>query len=258
MERDILCFLLVLITIILPGPLHAATSSLNLSKVVLISHPRTWFDAQHYCRAHHSDLVTIRNTQEANMVVLFEGWIGLYHRWSYGWKWSKEDELATFIPWDLGEPNTNLWCVLKYRSHLTWASADCRYPHPFLCVDERLILVQEMKTWEEALHHCRQLQVADPSPGGTAHLYDLASLPEENNVLLDREKLKEATTNEVWVGLRFLAGEWLWVSGEAVTSSYLPRCPAQQQHCGALDHKNTSWKIMSCSEKRNFICSINL
>ncbi|KAM9366666.1 alpha-N-acetylgalactosamine-specific lectin-like [Symphorus nematophorus] len=114
-----------------------------------------------------------------------------------------------------------------------------------------MIVVQELKTWEEALQHCRGLQDAPR----TAHQYDLASLPEANTVLFDRDTIGTATTDEVWVGLRYLAGEWLWVSGEEVTSSYLPDCP-DHQHCGAMDHENTQWKIMNCSEKRHFICSI--
>lgn len=78
------------------------------------------------------------------------------------------------------------------KSQQTWASEHCLNLHPFLCVDEGLILVQEMKTWEEALVHCRKLQAA----GNTLEepkVYDLASLPEVNNVLLGEEMAKAAT-----------------------------------------------------------------
>ncbi|XP_037610346.1 secretory phospholipase A2 receptor-like [Sebastes umbrosus] len=110
--------------------------------------------------------------------------------------------------------------------------------------DERLDLAQEKKTWEEALEHCREKEN-----------YDLVSLPEANTFLLNRETItQQATTNEVWIGLRFLAGEWWWMNGHRARSSDLPHCPAQQQHCGALLPNEKGWKIMNCSEKRNFLC----
>lgn len=70
----------------------------------------------------------------------------------------------------------------------------CDTQHPFLCVDERLILVQQKMTWEEALWRCRQLRAA----GVSVHpkTYDLASLSEENNVLLEEKKMK-AVAQEV-------------------------------------------------------------
>lgn len=58
---------------------------------------------------------------------------------------------------------------------------DCSSLHPVLCVDERLILVEQKKTWEEALHHCRELPVA-----GNKKKYDLASLPEHSDFRLDK------------------------------------------------------------------------
>lgn len=62
----------------------------------------------------------------------------------------------------------------------------------------------------------------------------------------------------MWVGLRFLADEWIWVSGEVVTGTQLPLCPALDQYCGAMDQTSNQWKLMDCSERRNFICGIKL
>lgn len=87
-------------------------------------------------------------------------------------------------------------CVLQ--SGLKWEDEHCSHPHPFLCFDESLILVQEKKTWEEALLHCRELQAVGSTEEHTTHPYDLASLPEGSNALLDRDKIKQtAATNEV-------------------------------------------------------------
>lgn len=59
-----------------------------------------------------------------------------------------------------------------------------------MCTDERLTLVQKMKTWEEALQYCRELHGRGQTPENTTLMYDLASLPEAGYILLN-------TTDEV-------------------------------------------------------------
>lgn len=92
----------------------------------------------------------------------------------------------------LPTPGNNSLCV--YHSHQILMGESCETQHPFLCVDERLILVQQMMTWEDALWHCRQLQAARVSVHPKT--YDLASLSEEKDVLLEEKKMK-AVTEEV-------------------------------------------------------------
>lgn len=60
---------------------------------------------------------------------------------------------------------------------------------------------------------------------------------------------------QVWTGLRFLAGKWLWVNGADQLYSDLPLCPDMKHHCGALS-KNDTGQIdpMDCTEKLNFLC----
>lgn len=84
-------------------------------------------------------------------------------------------------------------CIFKEQT-FAWEKDGCNERHHFLCVDEEPVLVQEQKTWEQALVHCRKELVT----GNTAEetQYDLASLPEEKYILLDDEKVK-AITEEV-------------------------------------------------------------
>ncbi|XP_034733155.1 C-type mannose receptor 2-like [Etheostoma cragini] len=225
---------------------------LSISKVVPVPSSYTWAVAQNYCRWHHSDLITIRNQQHADMLAPYEGWIGLHcNTLDFGWKWSRGEEHATMLNWDSSEPDKDHHCVWKTNSSPKWKTAKCSATKPFLC-DEDLILVQEEKTWEEALVQCRQLA----AEGGNTRPYHLAILAEPDQKMMDTETIRlEATTAEVWVGLRFLAGEWLWMGPNTAPSADLPRCPAEQQHCGALLPDSTQWKMMSCTEKRNFLCS---
>ncbi|KAG8001342.1 hypothetical protein GBF38_006968 [Nibea albiflora] len=252
MESNIPRLLLILIFSVLPAPLYAETSVQKISKVVQVYHLLTWQEAEGYCRAYHTDLVTIRNTEEANNLTSFGGWIGLRMSW-HGWTWSQNDEKASFLFWNSSQPGYGI-CALKYWSSPKWFSSDCKSLNTFLCVDENMILVQEMKTWEEALLHCREL----PSALNNLYYNDLACLPESCNLVWNREKIPETVTDEVWIGLRFLAGHWVWTNGGTMESSYLPQCPAQDQHCGALDRNNDQWKTLNCNEKRHFLCSLEL
>lgn len=60
---------------------------------------------------------------------------------------------------------------------------------------ERLLLVKDNKTWEEALEHCRSL--GDEEPPGWNHSYDLATLMTEDDITYARQKAQLASSNEV-------------------------------------------------------------
>ncbi|CAG5848844.1 unnamed protein product [Menidia menidia] len=67
-----------------------------------------------------------------------------------------------------------------------------------------------------------------------------------------RKRLKE--TKKVWTGLRFLAGEWLWVGGAELLYGGLPACPPPGQHCGVLLKDSGGLEPRDCSERKNFLC----
>uniref|UniRef100_A0A668VIY0 C-type lectin domain-containing protein n=1 Tax=Oreochromis aureus TaxID=47969 RepID=A0A668VIY0_OREAU len=89
----------------------------------------------------------------------------------------------------------------------------------------RAIVVEEEKTWEEALVYCRE------------HHDDLASVASETEMLLIQRELKKHNTTELgWIGLRFLPGDWLWVDGqemeyEAWGERGKPTCPHPKMKC---------------------------
>ncbi|XP_014852426.1 PREDICTED: struthiocalcin-1-like [Poecilia mexicana] len=131
------------------------------------------------------------------------------------------------------------------------AAQNCDKQFPFLCVSDNVVLVKENRSWEEALEHCRGL-------GSSSHSdlrYDLLSLqPGEEHAYMVR-KVLEADTEEVWTGLRFLAGDWLWVNGADMLYTDLPSCPTPGQHCGSLSKDETvGVKTRDCLERKNFLC----
>ncbi|KAI4830417.1 hypothetical protein KUCAC02_002047 [Chaenocephalus aceratus] len=243
MEKKIL-LLLPLVFFVLSTPPHAATF-----RVVPISDKLDWDAARAHCREHYSDLFNVRNQAQADMIAPYKGWIGM--RWrSDHWRLSRKDEKAVFKKFKSGEPASDGYCA-ESHDETEWHSHLCSQIDSFICED-RLNLAQEEKTWEEALQHCRELQ------DGGLSAYDLASLPGQHQTVLDRMKLGglDPNTKGMWVGLRFLAGEWLWMDGTRAHSPNLPECPDQQQHCGALGYDSQGWKTLNCSETRNFICNI--
>uniref|UniRef100_A0A8C8DPS0 C-type lectin domain-containing protein n=1 Tax=Oryzias sinensis TaxID=183150 RepID=A0A8C8DPS0_9TELE len=120
----------------------------------------------------------------------------------------------------------------------------------FFCLN--LIVVQEEKTWEEALEHCRE------------NHGDLTSLlSETENRLAQREIQNSTITQRVWVGLRFLGDTWKWVNGDPLEFQAWNQTgdPEQQspvwRRCGALT-KQGEWENRDCQEKLNFICFAEL
>ncbi|XP_032365027.1 myotubularin-related protein DDB_G0290005 [Etheostoma spectabile] len=69
----------------------------------------TWTEAQRYCRAHHTDLASVRNSIDNTMIQdLISGeqraWIGLNRD---PWKWS-DGTNSSFSFWKTGQPDINI------------------------------------------------------------------------------------------------------------------------------------------------------
>uniref|UniRef100_A0A671RJW6 C-type lectin domain-containing protein n=1 Tax=Sinocyclocheilus anshuiensis TaxID=1608454 RepID=A0A671RJW6_9TELE len=124
----------------------------------------------------------------------------------------------------------------------------CNDALPFFCMAtvRSMILVSEPKSWMEALKHCIDRYV------------DLASLPAAMEQHVAENKVKDVQSNYVWIGLNFLAGSWIWVSGDNiqyvnwVTGANL-QCPVTLR-CGALTVANGKWEPRPCEERLEFLC----
>ncbi|KAM9361331.1 dromaiocalcin-1-like [Symphorus nematophorus] len=102
-------------------------------------------------------------------------------------------------------------------------------------------------TWEETMEQCRQQHT------------DLISLPSKTALVKTQQATWEAQTDHLWIGLRYLAGSWLWVNGDTMKyqawrQGETPQCPASTRHCGALSLQGKHWDNWDCADKLNFVC----
>uniref|UniRef100_A0A8C9XRW2 C-type lectin domain-containing protein n=1 Tax=Sander lucioperca TaxID=283035 RepID=A0A8C9XRW2_SANLU len=92
--------------------LCASFSGSNVT-FVIVALVLTWTQAQIYCRAHYTDLASVRNSTENQKVqaMLYGGglfWFGLFRD---SWKWS-DGSTSSFRFWKNGQPdNNNETCV---------------------------------------------------------------------------------------------------------------------------------------------------
>uniref|UniRef100_A0A673MN67 C-type lectin domain-containing protein n=1 Tax=Sinocyclocheilus rhinocerous TaxID=307959 RepID=A0A673MN67_9TELE len=143
-----------------------------------------------------------------------------------GFLWS-DGNLFSYSKWETGQPN-NLYgfqyCVSLRHN---WFDYECF-----------------KLTWEEALLYCR------------THHTDLASITTERQLELAKRGTRESQTESVWTGLRYLVGEWFWVSNQPLgIQTSLPECPTQPYQCGARNTKTDNWENRDCAEKLNFLCN---
>ncbi|XP_058866890.1 macrophage mannose receptor 1-like isoform X2 [Acipenser ruthenus] len=173
---------------------------------ILIDQPKTWYEAQQYCRKNYIDLVSIKNNDEDKKIKEKANgktvWIGLFNN---PWKWSHKGEYSSFHNWNKWEPNNvvNNICVAMYGAadmeRGKWNDDGCHCTAPFFCYNdtsERYILIDKPKTWYEAQQYCRE------------HHTDLVSVKNED----ENKKIKEkANGNPVWIGL--FNNPWKWSDG---------------------------------------------
>ncbi|XP_029945729.1 C-type mannose receptor 2-like [Salarias fasciatus] len=225
------------------------------SRTTFVPLAMTWQEAQKHCENNRGELISqfpiVTNYLKSED---FPVWIGL-HREGGTWKWSSGS--SAYRSWSSPPSDNHHYndvdddCVSISSLNKKMAAKKCTDQFPFVCVSDNLLLVKEKKSWEEAVEHCR----AYTSPTNSQHRYDLASVQPGDDQNYIMTTVMKADTQEVWVGLRFLAGRWLWVTGADMLYADLPECPLEGNRCGALTKTSTtSVKTRDCTEKKNFLC----
>ncbi|KAG9274665.1 macrophage mannose receptor 1-like, partial [Astyanax mexicanus] len=224
----------------------------------VVNYKLNWTEAQKYCRENFTDLATIENQGEMDAVkAAVDGasgyfWIGLRQN-PKSWIWS-DGSNSSYSNWYPGEPNSpvgdncaHLW--IEYK----WADAACSQLGPFICYEEiPLILIKEKKTWWEALRYCRENHV------------DLVSVHTEGIQRWVETVARNASTDNVWVGLRHTCaqGFWFWVSGSAICyQNWAPGNGTGVEDCsngersGAVQSGSKQWISLLETQTLNFICT---
>ncbi|XP_072249427.1 lymphocyte antigen 75-like [Leuresthes tenuis] len=235
----------------------------NVRITILSSSERlSWNDARLFCQKNHVDMVTWDIVGSDWLAKQFGDesnnfWIGLHRDpvQNNVWKWINVttgeglsgDDVAQEVNWstiDLVGGNCGSFSPMTKELH----KSKCVREYRFFCYDDNLVVVNENKTWEDALSHCREMSTPSKQ-------YDLLSLTRSVNSYVSK-RIYRAATDEVWSGLRFLGGEWWWSDGTELNhGEKLPACPTMWKHCGTVPKYDAiNWITRDCSERKNFIC----
>ncbi|XP_060754423.1 macrophage mannose receptor 1-like [Neoarius graeffei] len=229
----------------------------STDRYILINEKKTWSDAQIYCRENHTDLVSVRNQTENEEIrgkIQSSGddrvWIGLFHN---SWKWSDQSK-SSFRYWSSNKPSGGLDCAaVSVSEPHYWSDVNCTEKLPFICHENRLILIKQNLTWREALNYCRN------------HHYDLVSVRTEEMQLWVKEVVQDASTEHVWLGLCHDCAQriWFWVFGTMVcyqdwapgTGTWNEDCSHEKRSGAVQSGGHQQWIDLPQSYKLNFICS---
>ncbi|XP_051956814.1 C-type lectin domain family 4 member K-like [Xyrauchen texanus] len=138
-------------------------------------------------------------------------------------------------------------------SDTVWIGLKRTWEYSWDWSDDKLVLIRENKTWKDALRYCRE------------HQMDLVSVESDWMQRRVIEVVKDASSEEVWIGLRLSCtlGLWFWVSGETLCyHNWAPGNGTGQEDCsvgvraGVIqsggDHR---WISLPETYQLNFICS---
>lgn len=219
-------------------------------KYVFITDRRSRNGARNYCRRHYIDLAPVQSDNDQRQLrSLLDTdkfndyiWIGLERDDHEGWRWAGGGEVTTFY-WDQGQPNdANEPYGLTKMS--LWHDAGGAMQQPFFCF--HATVVSQQHSWEEALEYCRE------------HHRDLASVSSATEAKLIGKKARQQSGELFWIGLRFLAGHWVWTDGQPLTYWGIDgesQCPHSKMVCGALRvNGGETWEARDCEEQLQSVC----
>ncbi|XP_056603931.1 secretory phospholipase A2 receptor-like [Triplophysa dalaica] len=214
-----------------------------------------WTEAQRYCRENYKDLATVHNIIDMNELKNTVNnnqkvWIGLKRTDVYKWKWSRSDPVE-YLNWEtVSSTDTDNCAVMRNEK---WHQQNCNENMRFICYNDELILIQKNLSWTEAVRYCRENHV------------DLVSVDSQEIQLMVTEVLHQASTAQVWLGLRLSCsvGIWFWVNGEIVcyqnwapgNETAVDDCEREVRSGAVQSGGDHLWISLPESHKLNFICT---
>ncbi|XP_035999001.1 C-type mannose receptor 2-like [Fundulus heteroclitus] len=122
---------------------------------IFINQKMKWAEALSYCREHHTDLASVRNTTENEEIKALiqaggepQAWIGLNRS---TWTWV-DGSIFSFQHWKSGEPSgaTENCVAAVMDDGGKWEDWDCNWKMPFFCYDvpvsKQVVKVKLVKT----------------------------------------------------------------------------------------------------------------
>uniref|UniRef100_A0A3P9NLU0 C-type lectin domain-containing protein n=1 Tax=Poecilia reticulata TaxID=8081 RepID=A0A3P9NLU0_POERE len=221
----------------------------------LFEEAKTWLEAQSYCREKHTDLISgTKQLQDDELKKMLESkenhqymFMGLIRD---TWRWSDGSSFS-FRHWnkkfDDEQNNSGQCAVTVFSDGGRWRNENCDEKKPFICYDDKVILISEKMNWLDALTYCR------------GHHHDLVTITTMDDQRWIQEKVKNASTYFVWLGLRFNCKLkfWSWVCREAI--GYRTQTSGQTDGCNVSGAMETGgrhmWFQRNGGEEHNFICS---
>ncbi|XP_027893787.1 macrophage mannose receptor 1-like [Xiphophorus couchianus] len=225
-------------------------------KYHLIQERKTWAEAQSYCREKHTDLISGTKQLQDEEVKKETSSVGddtyiLIGLFREKWRWSDGSSFS-FRNWtklfDYQAEYRGQCAMTVFDNGGRWRNENCDGRKPFICYDDEVILIKENKTWEDALTYCRD------------HYDDLVTITNMDDQRWIQEKVKNASTDYVWMGLSYACtlDLWFWVSDEMVIYKNWAKGEPMDDcdMSGAMETRGKhQWFKMNDTEKFNFICS---
>nr|XP_020443845.1 C-type mannose receptor 2-like [Monopterus albus] len=174
-------------------------------------------------------------------------YVGLF-RDSWGWS---DGSGFSFRHWEAvpnNQQGNNTCAATMLKNTGRWKDCDCGERKPFICYDDKVILINENKTWVEALYYCRE------------HHHDLVYISNLDEQRWVQDRAKKANSPYVWLGLRYTCtlGFWFWVSDNVVSyENWAPNGKLDEcDMSGAMDSGGQhDWTSKQENMRFNFICS---
>ncbi|KAK2868591.1 hypothetical protein Q7C36_000462 [Tachysurus vachellii] len=187
----------------------------------LILENKTWYEAQHYCRQRYTDLVSIRD-QQHNEEVMIKGlnsttsfWIGLL---CDDWQWI-DGGISAYRNWYSSQSQQQGNCAKVIRGR--WYSVPCCNYYSALCYYNYIHVSEEALSWEKALDYCHE--------GKKAGILIIDSQAEQEQ--LESELMRRGVPpGSLWVGLGPNRLSELKVSSEPLTCEDIQRQSEADTH----------------------------
>ncbi|KAK2862944.1 hypothetical protein Q5P01_002477 [Channa striata] len=165
------------------------------------------------------------------------------------WKWSDGSSFS-FRLWNeiFDHQPSNKGCAFTMlNEEHSWKIDYCNSSKSFFCYNNTFRLINENKTWVEALNYCRE------------NYHDLVSITSLDEQRWIQDRAKNASSPYVWLGLRYSCtlDFWFWVSDSRVNyTNWAPQGNADDcDMSAAMETGNSNqWFKQPHNETFNFIC----